>query len=61
MAKQVTGKKKYKAVSANGFKESFNETVPYYQKLSKGDEVSLNPNDKHTINWLANNFIKEVK
>lgn len=61
MAKQVTGKKKYKAVSANRFKESFNETAPHYQKLSKGDEVNLDPNDKHTMNWIENNFIKEVK
>ena len=61
MAKQSSGKKKYKAVDAVRFKESFNDTVPCYQKLSKGDEVSLGPGDKHTINWLANNFIKEVK
>ena len=61
MAKQVTVKKKHKAVSAKKFKESFNETVPYYQKLSKGDEVNLDPNDKHTMNWIENNFIKEVK
>jgi hypothetical protein len=61
MAKQATGKKKYKAVDAKVFKESFNVSVPHYQKLSKGDDVSLDPNDRHAANWLRNNFIKEVK
>ena len=61
MAKQSSGKKKYKAVDAVRFKESFNITVPFYHSLSKGDAVSLNPGDKHTMNWLANNFLKEVK
>jgi len=61
MAKQSSGKKKYKAVDAVAFKESFNDTAPFYKGVSKGDEVSLDPSDKHTMNWLANNFIKEVK
>tara|TARA_Y100000310_G_scaffold337097_1_gene423272 strand:+ start:415 stop:600 length:186 start_codon:yes stop_codon:yes gene_type:complete len=61
MAKQASGKKKFKAVDAVRFKESFNGTVPHYKNLSKGDEVTLNPNDKHTVNWLLNKFIKEVK
>ena len=61
MAKQVTGKKKYKAVDAKAFKESFNGSAPCYQKLSKGDEVNLDLNDKHVASWLRNNFIKEVK
>tara|TARA_Y100000310_G_C20378269_1_gene666817 strand:- start:284 stop:469 length:186 start_codon:yes stop_codon:yes gene_type:complete len=61
MAKQSSGKKKYKAVDAVRFKESFNDTVPCHQKLSKGEGVELDPGDKHTMNWLANNFVKEVK
>ena len=61
MAKQATGKKKYRVVDVKVFKESFNESAPYYQKLSKGGDVSLNTNDKHVANWLRNNFIKEVK
>jgi glycerol-3-phosphate O-acyltransferase len=61
MAKQTTGKKKYKAVDVMAFKESFNNSTPCYQKLSKGDEVSLDLNSKHVANWLRNNIIKEVK
>lgn len=61
MAKQATGKKKYKAVSAKAFKESFNESAPHYEKLSKGGDVRLDSNDKHVANWLRNNIIEEVK
>ncbi|MAH47848.1 hypothetical protein CMI37_18650 [Candidatus Pacearchaeota archaeon] len=61
MVKKISTKKKYKAVDTARFKESFNDTVPCYEKLSKGDEVNLDPNNKHTTNWLINNFLKEVK
>ena len=61
MAKQASGKKKFKAVDVARFKESFNSAVPHYKGLSMGDDVVLDPNEKNTINWLLNKFIKEVK
>ena len=61
MAKQPSTKKKFKVIDAVRFKESFSPSVPHYKGLSKGDEVVLAPNEKITINWLLNNFIKEVK
>ena len=61
MAKKASDKKKYKVVDVARFKESFNDTVPCYHKLSKGDEVNLDPDNKHTMNWLTNNFLKEAK
>ena len=60
MAKNVEKTKKYKAVNANWFKESFNSIVPKYEKLSKGESVELDGNNKHVVGWLLNNIIKEV-
>ena len=60
MAKNVKKAKKYKAVNATWFKESFNSIVPKYEKLSKGESVELDENNKHVVSWLLNKVIKEV-
>ena len=48
---------KYKAVNPDSFKENYNSNSPKYDELCKGESVSLNAKDKHTISWLSNNII----
>lgn len=60
MANSGKKAKKYIAVDPKRFKESHNEIVPHYEKLSKGKEVELDADNKHVKNWLMNNFVKEV-
>ena len=54
---KITTKPKYKAVNPDSFKENYNSNSPKYAELCKGESVSLNAKDKHTINWLSNNII----
>ena len=49
MAKNVEKAKKYKAVNAKAFKDTFNSIVPKYEKLSKGESVELDENNKHVV------------
>ena len=51
---------KYKAVNPEGFKASYNDVVPCYEELSKGESVELDVNNKNIQNLLLNNIIKEV-
>ncbi len=60
MAKNAEKAKKYKAVNAKAFKDTFNSIVPKYEKLSKGESVELDKNNKHVASWLLNKVIKEV-
>ena len=60
MAKNLEKAKKYKAVDAEWFKESFNSIVPKYAKLRKVETVELDGNNKHVVGRLLNTIIKEV-
>ena len=51
------GKSKYKATCPKKFAASFTPDAPYYDKLSKGESISVDLKNKHVINWLANKII----
>ena len=51
------GGPKYKATCKKKFEASFTSEAPYYDKLSKGEAVSVDLKNKYVINWLANKII----
>tara|TARA_R100001594_G_C4030831_1_gene261236 strand:- start:412 stop:600 length:189 start_codon:yes stop_codon:yes gene_type:complete len=52
---------KYKAVDPNHFAETYNDTVPEYENLCKGEFVSLDKGNKTVKNWIMNNIIIKEK
>ena len=52
---------KYKVVNPNQFAETYNDTVPKYENLCKGESVSLDESNKTVKDWLRNNIIIKEK
>ena len=52
---------KYKAVDPNQFAETYNDTVPKYENLCKGESVSLDKGNKTVKDWIRNNIIIKEK
>ena len=48
---------KYKAVNPDQFAEWYNDTVPKYNELCKGEPVSLDKGNKIVKDWISNNII----
>tara|TARA_R110002012_G_scaffold59266_10_gene154777 strand:+ start:270 stop:461 length:192 start_codon:yes stop_codon:yes gene_type:complete len=60
MAKEVKKSQKkntYKAADPKMFASSYTDIVPHYEKLSEGESVTVNVNDKHVKGWIANKII----
>ena len=60
MAKEVQKSQKtnsYKAADPEMFASSYTDIVPYYEKLSKGESVKMDLNNKHVKSWLDNKII----
>ena len=47
----------YKASDPEMFASSYTDIVPYYEKLSKGESVKMDLNNKHVKSWLDNKII----
>ena len=54
--KENTGNK-YKAVDPVQFGLMYNNTVPKYENLCKGESVSLDKGNKTVKDWINNNII----
>ena len=52
---------KYKANDPNQFAEWYNDTVPKYENLCKGESVSLDKGNKTVQGWIRNNIIIKEK
>ena len=52
---------KYKAVDPAQFAEWYNDTVPKYENLCKGESVSLDKGNKIVKDWIKNNIIIKEK
>ena len=52
---------KYKAVDPAQFTEWYNDTVPKYENLCKGESVSLDKGNKTVQDWIKNNIIIKEK
>ena len=48
---------KYKAVDPDQFGLMYNNTVPKYESLCKGESVSLDKGNKTVKDWINNNII----
>ena len=48
---------KYKAVDPSQFGLMYNDTVPKYENLCKGESVSLDKGNKTVKDWINNNII----
>ena len=60
MAKEVKKSQKtntYKAVDPALFASSYTNIVPYYEKLSEGESVKVDVNNKHVKSWIDNKII----
>ena len=58
--KENTGNK-YKAVDPAQFELMYNDTVPKYESLCKGESVSLDKGNKTVKDWIRNNIIIKEK
>ena len=52
---------KYKAVDPDQFGLMYNDTVPKYENLCKGESVSLDKGNKTVQDWIRNNIIIKEK
>ena len=57
MAKEQKKIVKYKAADLKSFNEWYDETSPYFEKLSKGEAVKVDLKNKHVVNWINNKII----
>ena len=60
MAKDVKKSQKtnnYKAADPVTFANSYTDIVPYYEKLSDRESVSVDLKNKHVQAWIANKII----
>lgn len=60
MAKEVKKSQKtnnYKAADPVWFASSYTDVVPYYKKLSEGESVKVDVNNKHVKSWIDNKII----
>ena len=48
---------KYKAVDPAKFAEWYNDSAPNYEKLCKGESVSLDQGNSTVKEWIKNNII----
>tara|TARA_R110002020_G_scaffold10104_10_gene39199 strand:+ start:1408 stop:1608 length:201 start_codon:yes stop_codon:yes gene_type:complete len=60
-SKTTKTKKLYQAVEPERFKQERTATVPYYEKLSKGEAVEVDIKNPHVQVWLDNNVITLAK
>ena len=51
----------YTAVNPKQFKESYANTAPGYEELSKGKSVKLDPNNAIVKSWIDNSIIVQSK
>ena len=58
--KENTGNK-YKATDPAQFADWYNDTVPKYDNLCKGESVSLDKGNKTVKDWIKNNIIIKEK
>ena len=62
MAEKTTkSSNKYKAINPDQFAETYNDTVPKYENLCKGESVSLDKGNKTVKDWIRNNIIIKEK
>ena len=59
--KTIKTSNKYKAVNPDQFAEWYNDTVPKYENLCKGESVSLDKGNKTVQDWIRNNIIIKEK
>ena len=52
---------KYKAVDPEQFGLMYNDTVPKYEELCKGESVSLDNGSRTVKDWIRNNIIIKEK
>ena len=57
MAKDKKESVKYKVSDLKQFNEWYDETSPYFEKLSKGEAVKVDLKNKHVVNWINNKII----
>ena len=48
---------KYKAVDPDQFRLTYNDSVPKYESLCKGESVSLDSGNETVKDWIRNNII----
>ena len=59
--KTTKSSNKYKANDPIQFAEMYNNTVPKYNELCKGESVSLDKENRTVKDWIRNNIIKKEK
>ena len=59
--KTIKTSNKYKANNPKQFSEWYNDTVPKYENLCKGESVSLDKGNKTVQDWIRNNIIIKEK